>query len=65
MTTDGLNGYKCFYKGQSVDIHSDTTFHAQEAAATHFKTKKPWDISVFLCNHPDGQQVETSVSQLP
>jgi len=65
MTTDELNGYKCFYKDKSVDIYSDTTFNAQQAAAIFFKTKKPWDISVFLCKTRDGQQVETSVSQLP
>jgi len=43
-----LNSYKCYYKNKVVDIYAETALKAQQAAAIHFKAKKPHNISVFL-----------------
>lgn len=55
--SDGRCGYVCFYKGQRIELHADTSYQARQKAERRFKfPKKPWDISVVLAEC-DGQQV--------
>lgn len=52
-----LYGYKCFYKGREIDVYAKTSYEAQQEAAKRFKAKKTWEVSVYLCERPDGSQV--------
>jgi hypothetical protein len=51
-----MNGYKAFYKGKSIDVYSDTSYHAQLKATEVFKAKKSYDVTVILCEK-EGEQV--------
>lgn len=51
-----MNGYICFYKGKRVEVHAETSYKAQLAAAAIFKAKKSYDVTVVLAKK-DGQQV--------
>ena len=44
-----MNGYKAFYRGKSIEVYADTSYQAQQKAATQFKAKKSWEVSVYLC----------------
>jgi len=51
-----MNGYKCFYKGKEVEVQADTSYAAQLIAASHFKAKKSYEVTVVLCEK-NGEQV--------
>jgi hypothetical protein len=51
------NGYKAFYFGRETEVYADTSYEAQTIAAKHFKAKKTNDVTVILCEKPDGEQV--------
>jgi hypothetical protein len=51
-----MNGYKCFYRGKTCEVHADTSYQAQQLAAQQFKAKKSYEVSVFLCEK-QGEQV--------
>jgi hypothetical protein len=42
------NTYNAYYKGKSMEVTADTTYHAQIKAAEAFKAKKRYDVSVVL-----------------
>lgn len=50
------NGYKCFYKGKTMDITAPSSYEAQRKAAKEFKAKKEYEVSVVLCEK-GGKQV--------
>lgn len=54
-----MNGYKCFYKGKTVEVYADTSYAAQQKAAAIFKVKKSYEITVVLCEKK-GEQVAQS-----
>lgn len=48
-----MNKYKAFYNRTSIEIESDSSYHAQEKALIEFqknsrKKIKSWDITVML-----------------
>lgn len=43
-----MNGYIAYYRGRSIEVHSDTSLHAQEQAAVTFKARKRWEVTVML-----------------
>jgi len=51
-----MNGYIGFYKGKKYEIHADTTYQAQQAIATKYGIKKPYEITVMLAEK-NGEQV--------
>lgn len=51
-----MNGYKAFYKGRQTEVMADTSYEAQRKAAAFFKAKKPYEVTVVLCEK-QGQQV--------
>ena len=53
-----MNGYKAFYKGQSIEIYAESIYKAQLKAAETFSVppKKTYLIAVVLCEK-DGQQI--------
>jgi hypothetical protein len=32
-----MNGYKCFYRGKTCEVHADTSYQAQQQAAQIFR----------------------------
>lgn len=55
-----MNGYICYYKGKRLEVMADTSLGAQHKAATMFKAKKRWDVSVNLAEI-NGVQVMSHV----
>lgn len=56
-----MNGYKCFYKRhQPIEIYAATSYEAQCRAAEvwNLKPSQRKDVTVMLCEKPDGTQVE-------
>lgn len=53
-----MNGYVCFYNQKRIEVHSASTFAAQQEAARLLKVpaKKQYMISVTLAEK-DGQPV--------
>ena len=50
------NGYVCFYKNKKTEVFSDTSYHAQLAAAKFFGAKKSYEVTVVLAEK-DGKEV--------
>ena len=44
-----MNGYIAFYKGRQIEVYADTSYKAQQLAATQFKAKKSYQVTVVLC----------------
>jgi hypothetical protein len=51
-----MNKYAAFYRGKQIEVESDTSYHAQLAAAEQFKARKSHEVTVVLAEK-DGQQV--------
>lgn len=51
-----MNGYIAIYKGKQIEVYAATSYEAQKLAASQFKAKKTYDVSVYLCEK-DGEQV--------
>lgn len=58
-----MNGYKAFYKGKELDIYANSSYEAQKLAATQFKAKKTYEITIVLCEK-SGEQVSHNPSIL-
>jgi hypothetical protein len=54
-----MNGYKAFYKGKSIEVYANTSYEAQQKAATTFKAKKSYDVTVVLCEKSGEQVIHT------
>lgn len=50
-------GYKAFYKRKEIEVYADSAYEAQKKAAKQFKAKKEYEVTVVLCEKPDGKQV--------
>lgn len=61
---NGFYGFKCFYKGKSVEVYAQSAYQAQLKASVEFKTKKYWDVAVVCCEAPDGQTITHSTSEV-
>lgn len=44
-----MNGYKCYWKGKVTEVLARTSYEAQQKAAAFFKTKKRYEVTVYLC----------------
>jgi hypothetical protein len=57
-----MNGYICFYRGESIETRADSSYEAQTKTAVWFQKKNPrrkvrgYEITVKLAEK-DGQQV--------
>ena len=49
-----MNGYKCFYRGNSLDVYADTALQAVRRAAEHFKDERTWEVHCVLCEQNDA-----------
>ena len=52
-----MNGYKAFYRGRSIEVHAETSYKAQIAAAMKFKARHTHEVAVVLCERADGSVV--------
>ena len=57
-----MNGYKAFYRNKTVEVYANTSFEAQAKAASLFKAKKSWEVTVVLCEL-GGKQVTHTASE--
>lgn len=62
--TNDLFGYKAFYKSKSLDVYAVSSYAAQQKAAQLFKARKAWEVTVILCERPDGSQVTHSTASV-
>lgn len=51
-----MNGYLAFYRGKQIEVHATTSYEAQQKAASVFKARKAYEVTVMLAEK-DGQQV--------
>lgn len=51
-----MNGYVCFYRNKRTEVSADTSYEAQKKAATFFKAKKSYEVTVVLAEK-SGEQV--------
>lgn len=56
-----MNGYKAFYRGKTCEVYASTSREAQQKAATQFKARKAYEVTVMLCEL-QGQQVTHSTA---
>lgn len=54
------NGYIAMYKGKRTEIYAETSYKAQQIAATFFKAKKSWEVDVYLCERNGNEVIHTA-----
>lgn len=45
---NNLKGYVCFYKGKRIEVYADSSYAAQQKAATLLKAKRSYEVTVVL-----------------
>ena len=43
-----MNKYQAFYKDKKLQVEANTTYEAQQKAASLFKAKKQYDVTILL-----------------
>lgn len=61
-----MHGYKCFYKGRTLDVREESSYLAQIKAAFTWKVKAKnrYQIAVVLCEKDNGEIVFHSTSEI-
>ena len=54
------NGYIALYKGKKHEVWANSSYEAQQLAATHFRARKTYEVDVYLCQRADGRPVTQS-----
>jgi hypothetical protein len=47
-----MRTYKAFYRGKTCIVIAETSYSAQEQAASFFKAKKSYDVAIVLADVP-------------
>lgn len=47
-----MNNYLCMWRGKRIIVQAETSYKAQQIAATQWKIKKGWEIIVILADKP-------------
>lgn len=58
-----MNGYVCFYKGKRVEVYADSSYVAQQKAATLLKAKRAYEVTVVLAEK-GGETVVHSTAEV-
>lgn len=58
-----MNGYVCFYKGKRVEVYADSSYVAQQKAATMLKAKRAYEVVVVLAEK-GGETVVHSTAEV-
>lgn len=45
-----MNTYKALFRGKIIEVQAETSYAAQQKAASIFKAKKSYEVDVFLCD---------------
>jgi hypothetical protein len=64
MNDETRFGYVALWKGKQIEVRASTALEAQTKAAQVFKAKKAYEVSVYLCERPDGTPVVRDGSEL-
>lgn len=49
-----MNGYVCFHKGKRVEVYANSSYAAQQKAATMLQAKRVYEVTVMLAE-VDGE----------
>lgn len=52
-----MHKYLAFYKGKQIEVEATSSYNAQTKAASEFRAKRAWDVSVKLVEKADGTPV--------
>ena len=52
-----MNTYSCLYNGKFIEVLAPTSYAAQCEAVKIFKAKKSYDVSVYLVQKENGENV--------
>jgi len=55
-----MNGYVCFYKGKRVEVYADSSYAAQQKAATLLRAKRIYEVAVVLAEKGGEPVVHTA-----
>jgi len=58
-----MNGYICFYKEKAVAVYAETSYVAQQKAATLLKAKRAYEVTVVLAEK-NGEAVTHSTAEV-
>jgi hypothetical protein len=58
-----MNTYQAFYRGRSIQLEAESSYKAQQLAATLLKARKSYDVVVGLVAK-DGEQVSHSTAEI-
>jgi hypothetical protein len=58
-----MNTYQAFYRGKSIQLEAESSYKAQQLAATLLKARKSYDVAVVLVAK-DGEQVSHSTAEI-
>jgi hypothetical protein len=58
-----MNTYIAFYKGRKATVIAETSYKAQQEAATFFKAKKAYDVTIML-HKVEDRTIEHSGAEL-
>lgn len=58
-----MNGYMCFYKEKVIAVYAETSYVAQQKAATLLKAKRAYEVTVVLAEK-DGEAVVHSTVEV-
>ena len=58
-----MNGYMCFYKGKVIAVYAETSYVAQQKAATLLKAKRAYEVVVVLAEK-GGETVVHSTAEV-
>lgn len=47
-----MSNYEAFYRGKRISVQAETSYKAQLKAATIFKAKKSYEVTVVLADTP-------------
>jgi hypothetical protein len=56
-----MNGYIAFFRGKRIEVYAETSVAARDKAATMFKAKKAYDVTVVLAEKDGATVTHTAV----
>ena len=59
-----MRKYLCMWRGKQVEVNAETTYRAQIEAAVQLKVKRTYEVSVFLVEDAEGNEVKHSTGAL-
>ena len=54
-----MHGYIAFYKDKRLEVYATSSYEAQQKAASQFKARKSYEVTVMLAERNDEQVTHT------